>query len=78
MMVRSTITASMTAAAMVVAMRAMTIANVRGSESGRRAAASMAGRREKNSIFWGLCSFGVFSLTAIPCRMHRISFDLRS
>ena len=21
---------------------------------------------------------GLFSLTAIPCRMHRISFDLRS
>jgi hypothetical protein len=83
MMVRSTITVGMTAVPMVVAMMAMTIANVRGNESGRRAAASMAERRETNSIVWGLRSFGsywplgVFSLTAIPCRMHRISFDLR-
>jgi hypothetical protein len=49
-----------------------------------RGASRAAGGREhggaakKNSIFWAPRSFGSCSLTAIPCRMHRISFDLRS
>ena len=76
----------------VVAMMAMTIINIRGGESGAASGRGhggatkkkLRGGEKKNSIFWGLRSFGsywpfhVFSLTAIPCRMHRISFDLRS
>ena len=68
MMVRSTITVGMTAVPMVVAMMAMTIANVRGTESGRRAAASMAERQEQKLDCWGssqlwdsLAAGGVFA-----------------
>jgi hypothetical protein len=61
------------------------IASVRGNESGAASGREHGGAARKNSICWGLpfakfesyCPLGVFSLAAIPCRMHRISFDRR-
>jgi hypothetical protein len=75
----------MTILPMISLMTATAIVGLRGEASGAASGREHGGAaKNKSRIVGGLCRFGiywpihVFSLTAIPCRMHRISFDLRS
>jgi hypothetical protein len=69
--------------ACVVTMMTLII-SIRGNESGVASGLEHGSAARNKTMLGSLRSFGnyrlfhVLSLTAIPCRMHRISFDLRS